>query len=57
MKPLTLRRRLKRLQITHTQLAKRLGVNPSTTYRWIHGQRAIPSHVGVFLDHWNRMGA
>jgi transcriptional regulator with XRE-family HTH domain len=52
MTPRQLARALKRLGLSQAQAAKRLGVEHSTVYRWLAGERKIPGPVEAAIKCW-----
>jgi transcriptional regulator with XRE-family HTH domain len=52
MTPRQLRAALKRLRLSQSEAARRLGVQQSTMYRWLAGERKIPGPVAAALKCW-----
>jgi transcriptional regulator with XRE-family HTH domain len=52
MTPHQLRAALKRLRLSQSEAARRLGVQQSTMYRWLAGERKIPGPVIAALKCW-----
>ena len=52
MTPRRLRAALKRLKLSQSEAARRLGVKQSTMYRWLAGERKIPGPVVAALKCW-----
>jgi len=52
MTPRQLRAALKRLRLSQSEAARRLGVEHSTVYRWLAGERKIPGPVVAALKCW-----
>ena len=52
MTPRELRAVLKRLRLSQSEAARRLGVKQSTMYRWLAGERKIPGPVQAVLKCW-----
>ena len=50
--PRQLRAALKRLRLSQSEAARRLGVQQSTMYRWLAGERKIPGPVVAALKCW-----
>lgn len=42
---------LDRLELTQTQAAKVLGVDPRTSRKWANGERPVDKTAGRFLDY------
>lgn len=43
---------LKRLNLSQSEAARRLGVEQSTMYRWLAGERGIPGPVKAAVKCW-----
>lgn len=52
MMPRDLRAALKRLQLSQSEAARRLGVQQSTMYRWLAGERIIPGPAIAAVSCW-----
>lgn len=52
MTPRALRVALKRLRLSQSEAARRLGVQQSTIYRWLAGERKIPGPVIAAIKCW-----
>lgn len=50
--PRQLRAALKRLRLSQSKAARRLGVQQSTIYRWLAGGRKIPGPVEAAIRCW-----
>jgi transcriptional regulator with XRE-family HTH domain len=50
--PRQLRAALKRLRLSQSEAARRLGVEQSTIYRWLAGERRIPGPVDAAVRCW-----
>jgi len=46
-----LKRRRAELGLSLTEMARALGVNRMTVYKWEHGKHAIPEPVALVLNH------
>lgn len=55
MTPRQLRTALKRLRLSQSEAARRLGVQQSTMYRWLAGERKIPGPVEAAIKCWNAL--
>lgn len=47
-----LRRALRELGLSQSEAARRLGVQQSTMYRWLAGERKIPGPVEAAVKCW-----
>lgn len=54
MTPRQLRFALIRLRVSQSEMARRLGVEQSTIYRWLAGERKIPSPAVAAIKCWLR---
>ena len=52
MTPRQLRAALKRLGLSQSEAARRLGIQQSTMNRWLAGERKIPGPVAAALKCW-----
>ena len=52
MTPQELRDALEELGLNQSEAARRLGVEQSTMYRWVSGERKVPSSVEAALEAW-----
>ena len=52
MSPAQLRTALKRLGLTQTAAAHRLGVDPRTVRKWVNKERGIPEPVALLIRVW-----
>lgn len=52
MTPADFRAALDRLELSQSEAARRLGVDPRTVRRWIAGDRRIPGPVVELLRTW-----
>jgi transcriptional regulator with XRE-family HTH domain len=50
--PRQVRAALKRLRLSQSEAARRLGVQQSTMYRWLAGERKIPGPVAAAITCW-----
>ncbi len=46
---------LERLKLTQAEAARRLGVTPTTVYRWLAGDRKIPGPAVAALKCWKEL--
>ena len=54
MRPAHLAAALTRLRLSQSEAARRLGVQQSTMYRWLAGERTIPGPVEAAVKCWLR---
>lgn len=47
---------LKRLKLSRGKLAKLLGINVRTVYRWASGESDVPEGIALLLDCWEHSG-
>lgn len=55
MTPRQLRAALKHLRLSQSEAARRLGVQQSTMYRWLAGERKIPGPVIAAVNCWRKL--
>jgi DNA-binding transcriptional regulator YiaG len=45
---------LETLELSQSEAARRLGVQQSTMYRWLAGERTIPGPVEAVIECWKQ---